>query len=55
MDSLLDAIEAELGERVHVIITGGDAAGLAPAMRHMSTLVPSLTLEGIAQVAHISL
>lgn len=55
MDSLLDAIEAELGERVNVIITGGDAAGLAPAMRHMSTLVPSLTLEGIAQVAHISL
>lgn len=55
MDSLLDAIESELGERVHVIITGGDAPRIAPVMRHMSTLVPSLTLEGIAQVAHISL
>lgn len=55
MDSLLDAIEAELGERVHVIITGGDAARLAPAMRHKCTHVPSLTLEGIARVAHISL
>ena len=55
MDSLLDAIESELGERVHVIITGGDATRIAPVMRHMSTLVPSLTLEGIAQVAHISL
>lgn len=55
MDSLLDAIESELGERVHVIVTGGDAARLAPAMRHKCTLVPSLTLEGIARVAHISL
>ena len=55
MDSLLDAIQSELGERVHVIVTGGDAARLAPAMRHKCTLVPSLTLEGIARVAHISL
>lgn len=55
MDSLLDAIESELGERVHVIVTGGDAARLAPAMWHKCTLVPSLTLEGIARVAHISL
>lgn len=55
MDSLLDAIESELGEPVHVIVTGGDAARLAPAMRHKCTLVPSLTLEGIARVAHNSL
>lgn len=55
MDSLLDAIESELGERVHVIITGGDATRLAPSMRHKSIHVPSLTLEGIARVAHISL
>ena len=55
MDSLLDAIESELGERVHVVITGGDAERLIPAMRHKGILVPSLTLEGIACAAHISL
>lgn len=55
MDSLLDAIESELGERVHVVITGGDAQRLVPAMRHKCIHVPSLTLEGIASVAHISL
>ena len=55
IDSLLDAIETELGERVHVIITGGDAQMLVPAMRHKGILVPSLTLEGIACAAHISL
>lgn len=55
MDSLLDAIEVELGERVHVIVTGGDASRLAPSLRHKNLIVPSLTLEGIARVAHISL
>ena len=55
IDSLLDAIETELGERVHVIITGGDAQMLVPAMRHECIHVPSLTMEGIACAAHICL
>ncbi len=55
LDSLLDAIEAELGEKAHVVITGGDAQTLAPAMRHKCIHVPALTLVGTACAAHINL
>jgi type III pantothenate kinase len=55
LDSLLDAIEVELGEKAHVVITGGDAQTLAPAMRHKCIHVPALTLVGTACAAHINL
>lgn len=55
IDAVLSGIESELGRPVHVLLTGGDAAALAPHLHHESVLVPSLTLEGIALFANVSI
>lgn len=51
IDALLDAIEMELGEKVHVVLTGGDAAVVAPMLRRKCQVKPLLTLQGIALAA----
>ena len=51
LDSLLDGIEHELGESVHVVLTGGDAAFFEPMLRHSCRLVADLTLRGLARAA----
>lgn len=53
IDALLDAIEEEVGQPVHVVLTGGDAEFLAPKLRHAPVVVPSLTLEGVLIAAEI--
>lgn len=53
VDSLLDNIEQELGEPVHVILTGGDAEIIAPLLKRRCCIVPALTLHGIAMVAGV--
>ncbi len=51
LDSLLDGIEREVGEVLHVVLTGGDAAAFAPLLRHSSKVCPGLTLQGLAIAA----
>ena len=51
VDSIVDGIEKELGEAVHVLLTGGDAEWLASRMRRDVRIVPDLTLQGIAKAA----
>lgn len=55
VDALLSGIESELGRPVHVVLTGGDAASLAPSLHHQSVIVPLLTFEGIALVAGVNI
>lgn len=51
IDALINDIEAELAESVHVVLTGGDAEMLAPLLRRPCRIVPGLTLCGIALAA----
>ncbi len=51
VDAILDAVESELGESVNVVLTGGDAAAIAPLMRRKCRIEPALTLQGIALAA----
>lgn len=55
MDSLLEGIEAELGQSVNVVLTGGDADFLSKRLRHPLVVVPGLTLEGTLLAADSSL
>ena len=55
VDAILDSIEQELGQPVHVILTGGDAAALAPLLRRSCRMAPMLTLQGLAFVAGIQI
>ncbi len=48
---ILQALEAELGEKPSVLATGGDAALLASWMPEITCVRPWLTFEGLAQVA----
>lgn len=54
IDSLLDAIEKELGEKIHVLLTGGDASFVAANLRRECIIVPDLTLQGIALTAGVT-
>ncbi len=47
IDGILDEMERELGEQLHVVLTGGDAPALAPRLRHYCRIEPLLTLRGI--------
>lgn len=55
IDALLDAVEAELGVRIHVILTGGDAEVVSCLMRRKCRIEPRLTLQGIALAAGLRL
>lgn len=55
IDALLDAVEAELGEQINVILTGGDAVAVAPLLRRKCIIEPGLTLQGIALAAGLHL
>lgn len=55
LDSLLHDLEQELGEDVHVVLTGGDAGLLAPHLKHACKVNPLLTLQGIALAAGVAL
>lgn len=48
VESILNAIEEELGEPVNVVLTGGDAEMLAASMQKVCMVVPRLTMQGIA-------
>lgn len=48
VDGVLDAIEQELDEALHVVLTGGDASRIAPCLRRRCAVEPMLTLQGIA-------
>ncbi len=51
ISSILDAVEKEIGEKIHVVLTGGDADMLNVALERTCVTVPRLTLQGIAMVA----
>lgn len=51
IESLLDAIEIELSERINVVLTGGDATMVASSMKRKCRIEPRLTLQGIAIAA----
>lgn len=51
VDSLLDAIEKEVGGKINVVLTGGDAAFVSMNLRRDCIIVPHLTLHGIALAA----
>lgn len=55
VDALIDGIEQQLGESVHVLLTGGDAEAVAPRLKHAAKVVPGLTLQGIAMAAGLPL
>ncbi len=55
VDALLDAIENELGEKINVVLTGGDSLRVARGMRRKCVIVPTLTLQGIALAAGLTL
>ncbi len=48
IEGILSGIEKELGEKVNVVLTGGDAAWLAPRLSRCCKIDPMLTLRGIA-------
>ena len=50
IDRILDEQAAELGSAPQVLITGGNAKVLSSLMRHTTTLVPDLVLEGVARI-----
>jgi type III pantothenate kinase len=50
IDRILDEQAAELGSAPQVLITGGNAQVLSSLMRHATTLVPDLVLEGVARI-----
>ncbi len=47
MDSILDRLYAELGERSRVVATGGQASLVAAASKYKPPVDPALTLEGL--------
>lgn len=51
IDRVLDEQAIALGQSPQVLITGGDAAVLAPHLRHATVEVPQLVLEGVARMA----
>lgn len=51
IDRILDEQAAELNDTPQVLLTGGNAEVLASLMRHRTTLVPDLVLEGVARIA----
>lgn len=55
VDAILDSIEQEVGQPVHVVLTGGDAGALAPLLRRSCHMAPLLTLQGLAFVAGIQI
>ncbi len=47
VDGLLEGIFRELGQKAHVVATGGLAPTIAPYLHHEATIDPSLTLAGL--------
>ncbi len=47
MDSILDRLHAELGERTRVVATGGQASLVSAASKYKPAVDPALTLEGL--------
>ncbi len=50
IDRVLDEQAAELGGAPQVLLTGGNAEVLSLLVRHTTTLVPNLVLEGVARM-----
>lgn len=48
VDGMIDRMEAELGEKVTVVATGGLSGGIAPHCRHEIHHEPELLLKGLA-------
>jgi type III pantothenate kinase len=50
VEALVKGIEKELGYKVELIVTGGNAALIAPGIRRRHRVVPELTFEGLHMI-----
>lgn len=54
IDRVFDDLQAELGEPLHCVLTGGDAQRLAPLLAVRGDLEADLVLRGLARIARTS-
>lgn len=50
VDSIIERTEAEINEKLTVIATGGLCTVIAPLTKHIKTIEPLLTLDGLALI-----
>jgi type III pantothenate kinase len=50
VDSIIERTEAEIGEKLTVVATGGLSSVIAPLTKHIKTIEPLLTLDGLALI-----
>jgi type III pantothenate kinase len=47
VDSIIERTEAEINEKLTVVATGGLSSVIAPLTKHIKTIEPLLTLNGL--------
>lgn len=50
VDSMIERTEAEINEKLTVVATGGLSSVIAPLTKHIKTIEPLLTLDGLALI-----
>lgn len=50
VDSIIERTEAEIGEKLIVVATGGLSSVISPLTKHIKTIEPLLTLDGLALI-----
>ena len=50
VDSIIERTEAEIGEKLTVVATGGLSSVISPLTKHIKTVEPLLTLDGLALI-----
>ena len=50
VDSIIERTEAEIKEKLTVVATGGLSSVIAPLTKHIKTIEPLLTLDGLALI-----
>lgn len=50
VDSIIERTQEEMNEKLQVVATGGLSSVLAPLTKHVKTIEPMLTLDGLVQI-----
>lgn len=50
VDSIIERTQTELNEKLTVVATGGLSSVIAPLTRHVKTIEPMLTLDGLSEI-----